>query len=213
MNIKKFFKKQKLAIGIVIGALVFTGLPVLADGGSIIDLIVNRTAQVVGNHVNQKLDESGVLDNITKEDLTLGAVPGNEIQDKCFKVGGVEKCYVLIDSLNAATTTLAVLKNPFTAATSTLEQVVFQINTGTTTASTIVFATSTSPYSTSSNPFMTGQAVASGAQASISWLPATGVNDGEALISPGVHVLIKTEGAGLGGYTYKGKAFAVFTKF
>ena len=116
--------------------------------------------------------------------------------------------------MNLASTTLCVFTPAdHGSATSSISKLFAQITTGTSTAATLVFATSTSPYSTSSVPFSAATTVASGAKADLVWLPAVGWNGNATIIAPADYVLLKTEGVGLGGYTYVGTCTAKFDGF
>ena len=206
-KIKKFIKKQKFAIGLVIGALVLTGLPVFAGGGSIIDRIIDRAALVVAGNINTKINESGVLDNLTEnltenlseEDLSFGAVPGSSFPGPCISVGGLEECSYS-GLFKKATTTLFSIKSP--NATTSLIFVSMQNTVGTGTAATWVVATSTSAFATTTGTSINSSfAVAASATESFTWTPLGGSVD-DNIIPPNTYILGKTEGVGLGGYTY-----------
>lgn len=134
-----------------------------------------------------------------------GALSGPDISSPYLKWGEIA-IWNTEASMRAATTTLCAIPNPQTA-TSTIKSITWQITTGTTTAAAITVATSTSQYATStSNELIADQAVASEAQGTANWVP--GVNTG--ILGPNEYLLVKTAGAGLGGYTYTGTCSAQF---
>lgn len=138
-----------------------------------------------------------------------GAVSSPDIPSPYFSFGDV-KFWATKANMGTASTTVCAIANPVggNAATSSIESITFQIDTGTTTAAAITIATSTSPYATStSDELIADYAVASGAKATVVWNPS-GANN--SLIGPGQYIIVKTAGAGLGGYTYGGTCQAKF---
>lgn len=135
----------------------------------------------------------------------LGALSGPDISSRYLKWGNVAEWRVRQDMV-AATTTLCAIANP-RSSTTTVETFTVQITTGTSTAAAITLATSTSQYATStSNEMIADYAVASGAQATITYVPTS--NNG--ILAPNEFLLVDTAGAGLGGYTFGGTCRATF---
>lgn len=142
------------------------------------------------------------------QEPSLGALSSPVLLYNYFQVGGIDWQFSPPGAMQTATTTLCSIANPFST-TSTIETFDYQITTGTSTASTIVGSISTSAYVTSTaTNFLAAQTVGSGAQDSLSITPTVDAG----IVGPNQYVLLKTEGAGLGGYTYTGKCQAVFRK-
>ena len=205
MKKTKKFSYKYLAIAVCLSLFVVMGVKA-ADGG-----FFDRVAQIAGQVLGQNLS-----DKVDVEQL-IGAMPGNELQGPEFKVNGYNSVFYSA-GMNIATTTLCVITPRDRGnATSSTDKFTIQISVGTTTAATLVIATSTSAYSTSSAPFVTAVTVASGARIDFSWTPAVGTNSVSlapaGIFGPNEYILVKTEGAGLGGYTYTGKCNAKFTQF
>lgn len=134
-----------------------------------------------------------------------GALSSPDIQSPYLSFGGVRR-WAGWANFSAATTTPCSIQSP--AATSTLVTASWQITTGTSTAATIDLGTSTTRYSTTTN-LVAAKSVGSGARGDANWTSAGGgVNDN--VMSPSTWVVVKTAGAGLGGYTYSGRCAAVF---
>ena len=77
-------------------------------------------------------------------------------------------------------------------------------------------ATSTSAFVTttaSAGNLITAQTVAANAKDDTKWTPAVGTDYLGSSILSTEYVLLKTEGAGLGGYTYGGRCTAEYTAF
>jgi len=158
--------------------------------------------------------ESG--SNVTIDQTTETTAPDSELLSGTASpwspynfesIGGITK-YYLHGSMKSATTTLCSFANPFGGATSTLESFDYQIGTGTSTAGSLVVSASTNGFATSTaTNIVAAQSVGSGAQDTMSYMSA-GVDDGQ--IAPSAFVLLSTEGAGLGGYTYGGTCTAIF---
>ena len=143
--------------------------------------------------------------NVPKYDVAqtvskLGAVSGPDFWYRVISMNGVQYWNESKDMLTA-TTTLCSFMTP--SATTSLQFVSFQIYTGTSTAATIDIATSTTAYATTTN-LVSGKAVAASSQGYAVWTPTGGSLD-DTILSPNVYVNIKTAGAGLGGYTFRGK--------
>ena len=135
----------------------------------------------------------------------LGALAGPDISSTYMSFNGNRYEYRKM-AMASATTTICAMRAP--AATSTLEVASFQITTGTSTAATIDLATSTTAFATTTN-LITAKSISSGAQGYAYWHPVGGsIND--ATLAPSEWVVVKTAGAGLGGYTYGGNCQAVF---
>lgn len=128
-----------------------------------------------------------------------GSLAGPDIASPYLKWGGVAT-YNTAQFMKTATTTLCSMQNPY-AATSSLLSFSMQINTPTSTAAVIDVATSTSAFATTTTTnLLTAQSVGSGAKATFTFDPVNNNN----IVGPGQYVLAKTEGAGVGGYTYGG---------
>lgn len=111
-------------------------------------------------------------------------------------------------AMRTATTTLCAIQSP--SATSTLEFAFFSITTGTSTSATIDIATGTTAFATTTN-LVSAVSIGSGATGQQWWSPVGGsVNDNT--MAPNTWVLVKTAGAGLGGYTYTGSCGAGFNQ-
>lgn len=175
----------------IVGAIAAVGFGVYAFSG---------TANVVveGDYIEAPQPE-----------VTLGAQSGPDWFYPYMNFNGVETSAQTC-GMASATTTLCAVKNPFSA-TSTVAALDWEITTGTSTAATIVANVSTGAYasSTTSN-FVDATSVASGAQDSTFWNNSG--DDSDAVVGPGEWVLVQTEGAGLGGYTYDGNVQVVFRK-
>lgn len=135
-------------------------------------------------------------------EVKTGAVVSSELPNNNFSFGEV-RSWAYGPRMNVATTTLCAIKSP--AATSSLRSASFNIFTGTSTAATIDLATSTTAFATTTN-LVSAFSVGSGATGNVSWFPS-GTNS---TIAPNTYVIVKTAGAGLGGYTYGGRCSAVF---
>ena len=113
---KKLKAKISMKAGIIAIALVMlvgSFTIVRANfGQSLLDTIANIAGQIVGDNINQKLDDSGALDNVGE--LTLGALPG--LSKDLIEVASS----TFID----ASTTIVSFYSPFLAATSSLSDVV-----------------------------------------------------------------------------------------
>lgn len=133
----------------------------------------------------------------------LGALAGPDIPSPYLRWGDV-LVYQAHRSMVAATTTLCALQSP--AATSTLAWAGWSITTGTSTAATIDIGSGATAYATTTN-YVSATSVSSGAQGAASWGQPTGTTG---ILAPNTYVLVKTAGAGLGGYTYAGTCGATF---
>jgi hypothetical protein len=78
-----------------------------------------------------------LVQNSDGDIVTVGAMPGNELQGPCFKVNGVETCYARVDG-RTASTTLCSIKAP--SATSTLVNASVEIISSSSTAGLITIA-------------------------------------------------------------------------
>lgn len=169
---------------------------VSAAVATLISLIVSfafpNTVQTVVEKVNDKVQ----------------AVVSSELPTNYFSYGEVRR-WAYRPKFNTATTTLCAVKSP--AATSTLVSAAYIINTGTTTAATIDIAKGNTQGATTTL-LVTATAVASGALANVSWTSA-GATAADDIMAPNTWVLVKTAGAGLGGYTYGGNCSVVFQEF
>ena len=135
----------------------------------------------------------------------LGALAGPDISSTYMSFNGNRYEYRKM-AMASATTTICAMRAP--AATSTLVSTSFQVTTGTSTAATIDVGTSTNAFATTTN-LITAKSISSGAQGYAFWSPSgAGINDNT--MGPNEWVVVKTAGAGLGGYTYGGNCQAVF---
>ena len=203
-KLKQLKMKYRAALGLlVVAVLVGTGMMAHAysNSSSQAPKVVNEKGGIVN------FNESPVVMSSDGEQ-TLGALSSPVIPYNYLQVGGIDWQYSAPGAMQTATTTLCSIPNPFST-TSTIEAFDYQITTGTSTASTIVGSISTSAYVTSTaTNFLAAQTVGSGAQDSLSITPTVDAG----IVGPNQYVLLKTEGAGLGGYTYTGKCQAVFRK-
>jgi len=146
---------------------------------------------------------------VNSVNTSLGAPGSPNMYVPFLGINDVVSYYQSFD-FNVATTTLCAVKSP--SATSTLEYFSLTVDTGTSTASTIDVGTSlTNNTSTSSALFIQSYAVASGAQGSVvlpGALPSTATST---ILAPSTWVVAKTNGAGVGGYTYGGQCKYKFT--
>lgn len=166
---------------------------------SVVTLVIAVVASVY-------LGGTQVVKEITHE-VPVGAVSSPDIPGRYFSYGGVRQ-WGGRQQMQVATTTLCAIQSP--AATSTIEYVSFSITTGTSTAATIDIGTSTNAFSTTTN-LVSAVSIASGANGQQFWSPVGGsVNDNT--MAPNTYVLVKTAGAGLGGYTYGGTCQASFVQ-
>lgn len=132
--------------------------------------------------------------------VKVGSVAGPDFWDRVINFNNVQEWYESRD-MAPATTTLCAFMSP--SATTSLQFASFQITTGTTTAATIDIGTSTTAFSTTTN-LVSAKSIASGGQGYVKWMPVGGSVDDNTL-APNTYVVVKTAGAGLGGYTYGGK--------
>ena len=145
----------------------------------------------------------GIVSHETKAPApSYGALAGPDISSPYLSWGGVAD-YKASASMRTATTTLCAIQSP--SATSSLVMASWKISAGTTTAATIDLATSTSRFATTTN-LIAGTSVASGAQGSAAWR-SSGSNS---VLAPNTYVVVKTAGAGSGGYTYGGQCEGEF---
>lgn len=149
---------------------------------------------------------TGVIDSEDYGNTKLGAVSGPDLYSPYWNVNGVRQWFVR-QPMNRATTTLCSMRAPANA-TSTLHFASFQIVLGTSTAATIDIGTSTAGFATTTN-LVAAKSIASGAQGYSYWSPAGGSVD-DAKMAPGDYVVVKTAGAGLSGYTYRGFCQSIF---
>lgn len=150
-----------------------------------------------------------VTERIIEKQVSAGSVTGPEVFSDYFSIGGVVKYFYRVP-MTVASTSLCSIKSP--AATSTIAYINWIVNKGTTTAAYITIATSTGAYATSSSDELVADtSLASGEQGYVDWRSVGGgVQDN--IISPSNYVLVKTAGAGLGGYTYTGYCQVEFVK-
>jgi hypothetical protein len=109
-------KKKKYLYPVIITGLavtLFAIFTVKADGGSIIDRIVNVAGQIVGNNINQQINDSGAINTISEG--LIGATPGTDHYNaETFWAGFAGK--TLATTTTATTMTLTEKDiNPYTA--------------------------------------------------------------------------------------------------
>ena len=198
---KKSKEKWVWRIGmIVVGMIALVSITIAASGGSFWDKVAIYTADIIG----------GKIEVPDLENINIGALPGPDIQYPYLSVNGWRTQYVQM-TMNKATTTLCSIKTPNNAST-TLARFQFSIQTGTSTAATLVLSESTniSGTSTATN-IMPAVTVAANVGLQSNTIPAVGTNN--MLIEKDHYILLMTEGAGLGGYTYTGTCQAEFIDF
>lgn len=147
-------------------------------------------------------------ETVVKEVQKLGSVVSSELPDNNFSFGQVRR-WAYGPKMNVATTTLCAIKSP--SATSTLISAGLQVFTGTSTSATIDIGTSTTAFATTTN-LVSAFSLASGAVGATGWTSAGGSAQ-DNIMAPNTFVVVKTAGAGLGGYTYGGKCTVVFQEF
>lgn len=135
----------------------------------------------------------------------VGSATGPDIPSPYLRWGNVAM-YNAGQQMKTATTTLCAIKNP-SAATSTILGIAFQDTVGTSTSALVDVATSTNGFSTTTTSnLLVGQSIASNAQSTFSFDPTSNAN----IIGPNQFLIFKTQGAGVGGYTYTGTCEAQF---
>lgn len=116
-KIKKLKVSGKL-IGVIAGVLVLTaGLFTFAKadfGSSLLDRIAQVAGQIIGNDINQKIGESGALDNVGELTVGAGVLPG-------YSADLVE---IATGDFKDATTTIVSFYSPFLMATTSASDVV-----------------------------------------------------------------------------------------
>lgn len=182
-------------------------IPLIEQGKASKGYFGTQTATAVKIYQEDKgVDVTGVIDSEGYGNtVKLGAVTGPELYSPFWNVNGVRQWFVR-QPMNRATTTLCSMRAP--SATSTLHFASFQIVTGTSTAATIDIGTSTTAFATTTN-LVAAKSIASGAQGYAYWSPVGGSVD-DAKMAPSDYVNVKTAGAGLSGYTYRGFCQAIF---
>jgi len=149
------------------------------------------------------------VNNVPVNSTNLGANGSPNMYVPFLGINEVVSYYQSYD-FNVATTTLCAVKSP--SSTSTLEYFSLIVETGTSTASTIDVGSSlTNNTATSTALFIQSYAVASGARGAVilpGALPSTATST---ILAPSTWVVAKTNGAGLGGYTYGGQCKYKFT--
>jgi len=193
--------KTKLSVARVL--IVLLVAVILVGIGYKVDAYYGNNAKVVveGNYIEASQNQSEPV-----QEENLSALTSPIITSRYLSIGGIMKYYVS-QRMNTATTSLCSIANPFGATTSTLESFDYQITTGTSTAATLVGTLSSLQYASSTaTNFAAAQTVASGAQDSFSVTPLIDAG----ITSPSYFAQLRSEGAGLGGYTYTGKCQAVF---
>lgn len=207
-------KTVTATVGIV--AALVLGVVNLGGGVPVVEVNVppaNPTpVQVVNNVPEQAAPQIVVkpsevkINNIPAEETkSFGAVSGPDLYSPYWNVNGVTTYYYRAD-MRKATTTLCAFLLP--NATSTVRYASWKVNTGTSTAATIDLATSTTAYSTTTN-LVAATSIASGAKGYASFIPNQATTDGAT--GPATYLVVKTAGAGLGGYTYTGTCEAIVT--
>lgn len=134
----------------------------------------------------------------------VGSITGPVIPFPYHTWGGVTS-YRSHTAMQTATTTLCAIQTP--SATSTVTFSGWSITTGTSTAATIDIGIGSTAYATTST-LVSGTSVNSGATGAAAYAAANGTT---AVVGPNKYLIVKTNGAGLGGYTYTGTCSAEFT--
>lgn len=150
-----------------------------------------------------------VVERVT-EKLGIAAGPESTNNYQCYS--GVCTYYAR-STLKAATTTPCALRSP-THATSTLSRFMLSVTTATGTAATYDIATSTDAFSTTSPQIAMAVSIAANAQHTFTNMgTTTSLSNNQNqynLMPPGSWVVMKTAGAGSGGYTWGGACVAEF---
>lgn len=133
----------------------------------------------------------------------LGALAGPDIPSPYLQWGGVYQ-YNGVQTMQTATTTLCAIQGP--TATSTVSFADFSVTTGTSTAATIDIGFGSTKYATSTN-LVSAVSVGSGAKGAGVYTGSTA----NVVLPPSNYLIVKTAGAGVGGYTYTGTCAASFT--
>lgn len=135
--------------------------------------------------------------------VRLGALAGPDIQSPYLSWGGVTT-YKGAVAMHSATTTLCAIQSP--SSTSTVAFASWNVTTGTSTAASIDIGVGSTAYATSTT-LLSATSLSSGAQGGAAWGAPNGTT---AVIGPNNYVIVKTNGAGLGGYTFGGNCTAQF---
>ena len=171
------------------------------------NILVSSVIGVIAVLASVFLGGTQVVKDTVHEVVKTGAISSPDLDSPYFSYGGVRR-FGLRQQMHVATTTLCAIQAP--AATSTLEFASFSITTGTSTAATIDIGTSTTAFATTTN-LVAAVSIGSGATGQQFWSPVGGsVND--LTMAPSTYVVVKTAGAGLGGYTYGGTCQASFVQ-
>ena len=142
---------------------------------------------------------------VTQVEKQFGAVASPDIQSPYFSYGG-QVFYASHPAMRSATTSLCSMQAP--SSTSTLESASWQVTVGTSTSAAIDIGTSTDAF-TIATTLVSGTSLGSSATGQAVWSSA-GVAVQDSILAPNVWLNVKTQGAGLGGYTYGGTCSAVF---
>lgn len=145
------------------------------------------------------------VQTVVKE--SVGALTGPDISSPYLSVANVRTEFRR-QNLATATTTICSIQSP--SATSTLQGFQLEISTGTGTAATIDIGSHTTAFATTTSLYVGSYSVGSGATADIAVTPTTATTT---VFAPNTYINAKTNGAGLGGYTYGGTCQAVFRTF
>mgnify|MGYP001609405071 CR=1 FL=1 len=102
-------------------------------------------------------------------DISLGAIPGNEVNGDTFIIGGLDLAKNE-QALTATSSALCAFQNPF-AATTTIQGVSIQVTRGVLGANTLDISTSSTRVGSSTPALVFARSVASLSAASIVWQP------------------------------------------
>lgn len=162
------------------------------------------TVYVAFAHTSYVQSKNNQLQQVAVVGQQTGSVSGPDISFPYLGINNLITYYNHI-VMNVGTTTLCAIKSP--AATSTIELATWNVSVGTSTAASIDLGYGSTPYATSTN-LTSATALSSNAIGNTTWYPTSGTGS---VIGPNTYVLVKTAGAGLSGYTYRGTCNAEFT--
>lgn len=136
----------------------------------------------------------------------IGSLTGPDISSPYLAVNNYKQEYRNV-ALLAASTTVCSVKSPGYAS-STLQAFNLSIRTGTSTSATIDIGSALTAYATTTSLYVGSYSVASGAQGYVAIVPSAATTT---ILAPNTYINAKTNGPGVGGYTYQGSCQADFT--
>lgn len=155
-------------------------------------------------HTSYVASKNAQLQQVAVVGQQAGSVSGPDISFPYLGINNLITYYNHV-TMNVGTTTLCAITSP--AATSTIELATWNVSIGTSTASNIDLATGSTAFATSSE-LTANTALNANAIGNTTWYPSSGTGS---VVGPNTFILVKTVGAGLGGYTYRGSCDAEFT--